>query len=99
MKKQPKAPWNERPHGVGVALCLDTVGTSRSGERHPALGALRPMPGPYWCATLSRVHWPTHTGRLQGINNRIKIVKRIAYGYRVDAYFFLKIRNAFSGLG
>lgn len=35
----------------------------------------------------------------EGINNRIKVIKRIAYGYRDDAYFFLKIRAAFPGVG
>ncbi len=54
---------------------------------------------PYWRGILSRVRWPMHTGMLEGINNRIKVIKRIAYGYRDDAYFFLKIRAAFPGLG
>lgn len=35
---------------------------------------------------------------LEGINNRIKVIKRMAYGYRDDAYFFLKIRVAFPGV-
>ncbi|MDQ2890479.1 MAG: transposase, partial [Gemmatimonadota bacterium] len=34
---------------------------------------------------------------LEGINNKIKVLKRMAYGYRDDAYFFLKIRAAFPG--
>ncbi|TWI05372.1 transposase, partial [Aerolutibacter ruishenii] len=54
---------------------------------------------PYWRGIVSRVRWPMHTGLLEGINNRIKVIKRIAYGYRDDAYFFLKIRAAFPGLG
>jgi len=40
-----------------------------------------------------------HTGLLEGVNNRIKVIKRVAYGYRDDAYFFLKTRAAFPGLG
>ncbi|MCC7477411.1 transposase, partial [bacterium] len=36
---------------------------------------------------------------LEGINNRIKVIKRIAYGYRDDEYFFLKIKAAFPGVG
>jgi Transposase len=28
-------------------------------------------------------------------NNKIKVIKRMAYGFRDDAYFFLKIRGAF----
>ena len=52
---------------------------------------------PYWRCILSRVHWPMHTGQLEGINNRIKIIKRIAYGYRDTDHFFLKIRTSFPG--
>jgi len=29
------------------------------------------------------------------VNNKIKVIKRMAYGFRDDAYFFLKIRAAF----
>jgi len=38
-----------------------------------------------------------HTGQLEGINNRIKVMKRMAYGYRDSAFFFLKIKAAFPG--
>ena len=31
------------------------------------------------------------------MNNRIKVLKRMAYGFRDDTYFFLKIRQAFPG--
>ncbi|KVN35074.1 hypothetical protein WJ63_37120 [Burkholderia pyrrocinia] len=40
-------------------------------------------------------------GRLgvgEGINNTIKVIKRRAYGYRDEEYFFLKIRAAFPGI-
>jgi transposase len=42
---------------------------------------------------------PLGTNLVEGINNRIKVIKRIAYGYGDDAYFFLKIRAAFPGVG
>ena len=42
---------------------------------------------------------PLHTSLLEGINNKIKVIKRMAYGYRDDEYFFLKIRAAFPGNG
>jgi transposase len=35
---------------------------------------------------------------LEGINNKIKVIKRMAYGFRDHAYFFLKIRAAFPGI-
>ena len=31
---------------------------------------------------------PISTGKLEGFNNRIKVAKRIAYGYRDEDYFF-----------
>ncbi len=37
------------------------------------------------------------TSVLEGINNKIKVLKRVAYGYRDLNYFFLRIRNSFRG--
>jgi transposase len=37
------------------------------------------------------------TGQLEGINNRIKVTKRMAYGCRDSAFFFLTIKAAFPG--
>jgi hypothetical protein len=34
---------------------------------------------------------------IEAINNAIKVIKRRAYGYRDEEYFFLKIRAAFPG--
>ena len=51
----------------------------------------------YWRGIVARVRWTMHTGQLEGINNRIKVMKRIAYGYRDSAFFFLKIKTAFPG--
>ena len=36
-----------------------------------------------------------HTSVLEGVNNRIKVIKRMAYGFRDSEYFFLKIKAAF----
>lgn len=46
---------------------------------------------------LSHCRYPLNTSVLEGINNKIKVIKRMAYGFRDDAYFFLKIRQAFPG--
>ena len=47
---------------------------------------------------LAHCRWPLHTSLLEGINNKIKVIKRAAYGFRDDDYFFLKIRQAFPGI-
>ena len=44
---------------------------------------------------IAHCRYPIHTGVLEGINNKIKVIKRVAYGYRDMEYFFLKIRGAF----
>jgi transposase len=46
---------------------------------------------------LSHCRYPLNTSVLEGINNKIKVIKRMAYGFRDDDYFFLKIRSAFPG--
>lgn len=47
---------------------------------------------------LAHCRYPYNTGLLEGINNKIKVLKRMAYGFRDDAYFFLKIRATFPGI-
>ena len=54
---------------------------------------------PYLPGILAHCRWPLGTNLVEGINNRIKVIKRMAYGFRDDAYFFLKIRAAFPGIG
>lgn len=52
----------------------------------------------YLPGILSHCRWPLGTNLVEGINNKIKVIKRMAYGYRDEAYFFLKIRAAFPGV-
>ena len=54
---------------------------------------------PYLPGILAHCRWPLDTNLVEGINNKIKVIKRMAYGFRDDAYFFLKIRAAFPGVG
>lgn len=53
---------------------------------------------PYLRGILAHCKYPLHTSVLEGINNKIKVLKRMAYGFRDDDYFFLKIRAAFPGI-
>ena len=46
--------------------------------------------------TNSGIYW-IRTSVLEGINNKIKVLKRLAYGFRDFEYFFLRIRDAFRG--
>jgi transposase len=52
---------------------------------------------PYAHGIIAHANYPLHTSVIEGINNKIKVIKRMAYGYRDTDYFFLKIRAAFPG--
>lgn len=47
---------------------------------------------------IAHCQYPLHTSLLEGINNKVKVLKRMGYGYRDDGYFFLKIHAAFPGI-
>ena len=43
---------------------------------------------------ISHATYKLSSGKIEGINNKIKTLRRQAYGYRDDGYFFLKIIDA-----
>lgn len=45
---------------------------------------------------LNHCDHPIHTGKLEGVNNKIKVIKRKAYGFHDLRYFTLKIYQAFA---
>lgn len=46
---------------------------------------------------LNHCYYPIHTGKLEGVNNTLKVIKRKAYGFRDTRYFILKAKQAFAG--
>ena len=46
-------------------------------------------------SNLSHCDYPIHTGKIEGVNNKIKVIKRKAYGFHDLRYFTLKIYQAF----
>lgn len=46
---------------------------------------------------IAHARFPIHTSRLEGVNNRIKVIKRKAYGFHDPVYFTLKVKQAFPG--
>ena len=53
---------------------------------------------PYMHGIVASATHHLNTSLLEGVNNRIKVIKRMAYGYRDNNYFFLKIKAAFPGI-
>jgi transposase len=96
MAEQLRSLWNAPGPWQWRRLWKDWLGQAADSQI-PALMQFAARLQPYWRGILSRVRWPMHTGQLEGINNKIKLIKRQAYGYRDADYFFLKIKAAFPG--
>ena len=50
----------------------------------------------YRYGIINHCDYPIHTGKLEGVNNKIKVIKRKAYGFHDVRYFTLKIYQAFA---
>ena len=50
----------------------------------------------YRYGIINHCDFPIHTGKIEGVNNKIKVIKRKAYGFHDVRYFTLKIYQAFS---
>jgi transposase len=50
----------------------------------------------YSYGIINHCDYPIHTGKLEGVNNKIKVIKRKAYGFHDVRYFTLKIYQAFA---
>ena len=51
----------------------------------------------YLRGILASAIYQMNSSILEGVINKIKVIKRMAYGFRDSAYFFLKIKAAFPG--
>lgn len=77
----------------------------RAGTVRPCAAASPPLIRfarrlwPYLPGILAHCRWTLGTNLVEGINNKITVIKRMANGFRDDAYLFLKILGAFPGNG
>lgn len=96
MKASLKELWQQQSAKGWLAAWRSWLSMARDSSIEP-LSRFAAKLKPYWRGIVARLRWPMHTGQLEGINNRIKVMKRMAYGYRDSAFFFLKIKAAFPG--
>ena len=89
--------WRYRAVWAARRAWRDWVRRARA-SRIPALVRFAARLEGYLPGILAHCRWPLHTSVLEGVNNKIKLIKRMAYGFRDDEYFFLKIRAAFPGI-
>jgi len=96
LKEELKQLWGYRSPWQGYCFWKQWYGQAMQSGIEALIRFARRLK-PYLRGILAHCLWPLHTSLLEGINNKIKVIKRIAYGFRDDAYFFLKIRAAFPG--
>jgi transposase len=97
LKDDLKRLWRFRYRAVAYRFWRDWRRRALA-SRIPALRRFVTLLERHLDGILSHCRYPLNTGMLEGINNKIKVIKRMAYGFRDDAYFFLKIRAAFPGI-
>jgi len=97
LKDDLKELWDYRHIGYATRFWQQWYQRAIRSRINPLKAFARKLKG-YLPGILSHCRFPLHTSMLEGINNKIKVIKRMAYGFRDDAYFFLKIRAAFPGV-
>ncbi len=96
MKAELKTPWTPST-ACGWRSALKQWLRHAHESEIPALVQFSKWLKGYWRGLVSRVRWPMHTVQLEGRNNRIKVIKQMAYGYRDSEFFFMKIKSVFPG--
>lgn len=61
----------------------------------PSVNAFARMLERHQYGIINHCDYAIHTGKLEGVNNKIKVIKRKAYGFHDLRYFTLKIYQAF----
>ena len=97
MRDELKRLWFYRREGWARRAWEDWLAQAR-GSGVAALAVFAQRLSAYVHGIVSRCRHPLNTSIVEGINNTIKVIKRRAYGYRDQEYFFLKIRAAFPGI-
>lgn len=64
---------------------------------HPAVRQFARKLKQFAYGILNHCQFPIGTNKLEGVNNKIKVIKRKAYGYHDHKYFTLKVKQAFAG--
>jgi transposase len=66
-------------------------------DGHPSLVRFAKKLERYRQGIIAHCKHRMHTSLLEGVNNKIKVIKRIAYGFHDLDYFALKVKQAFPG--
>ena len=95
LKEKLKHIWTYRSKTWAIKAIDQWCALARS-LHHPSVNSFANMLERYQDGILNYCDYPIHTGKLEGVNNKIKVIKRKAYGFHDLRYFTLKIYQAFA---
>ena len=95
LKEKLKLLWSYRSR-TWAAKALDQWCALARSLKQKALSAFANMLQRHRYGILNHCDYPIHTGKLEGVNNKIKVIKRKAYGFHDLRYFTLIIYQAFA---
>ena len=96
LKDQLKELWYAPSEDEAKQRWQDWLNLAMSSGLAPVQQFARRLKG-YVEGIIASAVYRMNTSVLEGMNNKIKVIKRMAYGYRDNDYFFLKIKAAFPG--
>ena len=94
LKEKLKHIWTYRSR-TWAAKAIDYWCALARSLNHPSVTSFANMLERYRYGILNHCDYPIHTGKIEGVNNKIKVIKRKAYGFHDLRYFTLKIYQAF----
>ena len=94
LKEKLKHIWTYRSR-AWAAKALDSWCSLARSLNEPSVNAFANMLERHRYGILNHCDYPIHNGKLEGVNNKIKVIKRKAYGFHDLRYFTLKIYQAF----
>ena len=95
LKDKLKLIWRYRSR-TWARKALDDWCSMAKTLTHPEINKFVNMLLRYNYGILNHCDYQIHTSKLEGVNNKIKVIKRKAYGFLDERYFSLKIIQAFA---
>jgi len=88
--------WDYYYPGWAMKMLAEWCAVARQ-DGHPALVKFAQKLERHQYGIISHCKHQIHTSKLEGVNNKIKVVKRVAYGFHDLEYFALKVKQALPG--
>jgi transposase len=96
LKDQLKMIYRYQRRELAKAALDDWIAMAQRIDNHHMAQFIKTL-GRFEYGILNHCNFPIGTSRLEGVNNKIKVIKRKAYGFHDPVYFGLKIKQAFPG--